>query len=124
MPVRSKTLFGIVCRFECEQVVLIHDAPMATHLYHIAQEAVNNAIKHGRAKNILIQLSSGAREGMLIIKDDGAGIARPQAPHAGVGLHIMNYRAGMIGGNLEVRREQPRGTSVTCRFPITTATKD
>ena len=49
-------LFGIVCRFECEQAVLIHDAPMATHLYHIAQEAVNNAIKHGRAKNILIRL--------------------------------------------------------------------
>jgi nitrate/nitrite-specific signal transduction histidine kinase len=46
------------------------------------------------------------------------GIARPRAPHTGVGLHIMNYRAGMIGGNLEVRRELPRGTVVTCRFPV------
>jgi len=115
-------LFGIACQFQCDEAVLIHDAPMATHLYHIAQEAVNNAIKHGRARNISIQLSSGERQGMLIIRDDGVGIERPPAPHAGVGLHIMNYRAGMIGGNLEVLREQPRGTAVTCRFPIASRT--
>ena len=51
-------LFGISCRFECETAVLIHDDTMATHLYHIAQEAVNNAIKHGHATNILIRLSA------------------------------------------------------------------
>jgi PAS domain S-box-containing protein len=113
-----KDLFGIACHFDCEEAVLIHDAPMASHLYHIAQEAVNNAIKHGHAGNILIRLFSGEREGTLIVKDDGVGIERPLTPHAGVGLQIMNYRAGMIGGNLEIRREQPRGTSVICRFPI------
>ena len=74
--------------------------------------------KHGHAKNILIRLFSGEHEGTLIIKDDGVGIERPPAPHAGVGLQIMNYRTGMIGGNLEVRREQPQGTVVTCRFPV------
>ena len=51
-------LFGISCRFECETAVLIHDDAMATHLYHIAQEAVNNAIKHGRTRNVLIRLSA------------------------------------------------------------------
>ena len=111
-------LFGIGCRFQCEEVVLIHDAPMATHLYHIAQEAVNNAIKHGHPRNILIRLYAGEREGTLIVKDDGVGITRPLGPHAGVGMHIMNYRAGMVGGTLEIRRELPRGTTVTCRFPI------
>ena len=115
-------LFGIVCRFQCDGTVLIHDAPMATHLYHIAQEAVNNAIKHAGAKTITIRLFCGESEGTLIIKDDGTGIQRPPAPHAGVGLHIMNYRAGIIGGNLEIRREHPRGTAVTCRFPMTKAT--
>ncbi|HEY3973984.1 MAG TPA: PAS domain S-box protein [Candidatus Sulfotelmatobacter sp.] len=112
-------LFGIACRFECEEPVLIHDAPMATHLYHIAQEAVNNAIKHGLAKNIGIRLFCGQQQGTLLIKDDGIGIQRPLPPHAGVGLHIMNYRAGMIGGNLEVRREHPNGTAVICQFPVT-----
>ncbi|HTW58748.1 MAG TPA: PAS domain S-box protein [Terriglobales bacterium] len=114
-------LFGIACRFQCEKAVLIHDESMATHLYRIAQEAVNNAIKHGQPQNIVIQLFCGEREGMLIIKDDGKGMERPRTPHAGVGLHIMNYRAGMIGGNLEVKRELPRGTAVTCRFPIAVA---
>jgi len=116
-----ENLFGIACCFRCEQSVLIHDAPLATHLYHIAQEAVNNAIKHGRAQNILIHLFASDQQGTLIIKDDGVGIERPSAPQTGVGLHIMNYRAGMIGGNLEIHREQPRGTAVTCRFPITGA---
>jgi PAS domain S-box-containing protein len=113
-------LFGIACRFQCEEPVLIHDAAVATHVYHIAQEAVNNAITHGHATNILIRLFAGDREGTLIVKDDGVGIERPRAPRSGVGLHIMNYRAGMIGGNLEIRREQSRGTAVACRFPITT----
>ena len=102
----------------------IHNAATATHLYHIAQEAVNNAIKHGRSRNILIRLFSGEREGTLIIRDDGVGIELPLRPHTGVGLHIMNYRAGMIGGNLEVRPEQLRGTTVTCRFPVTTSDED
>ena len=52
------------------------------------------------------------------VRDDGVGIERRVTPHTGVGLHIMSYRAGMIGGTLEVRPEQPRGTIVTCRFPI------
>ncbi len=112
-------LFGITCRFECENTVLVHDAPMATHLYRIAQEAVNNAIKHAHASSIVIRLFGGEREGTLIIKDDGVGIERPLTPHAGVGLQTMNYRTGVIGGNLEIRKELPRGTSVTCRFPLT-----
>ena len=67
-------LFGISCRFECETAVLIHDDAMATHLYHIAQEAVNNAIKHGQARNILIRLSAEDGWGTLLISDDGTGI--------------------------------------------------
>ncbi|MGA9529067.1 MAG: PAS domain S-box protein [Terriglobales bacterium] len=117
-------VFGIRCRFECEQVVLIHDGPMATHLYHITQEAVNNAIKHGEAKEVLIRLSSDDHEGTLMVIDDGIGIQKPQAAHSGVGLHIMGYRASMIGGHLDVRREQPHGTSVVCRFPISNGNRD
>jgi PAS domain S-box-containing protein len=111
-------LFGISCRFQCEPTVLIHDVTVASHLYRIAQEAVNNAVKHARAQNIVIRLYRGENEGTLIIWDDGTGIEPRPAAHAGVGLQIMNYRAGMIGGNLEIRRVQPHGTSVTCRFPI------
>jgi len=116
-------LFGIACRFQCEVPVLIEDTATATHLFRIAQEAVNNALKHGQAEEIIIRLFAGERQGTLIISDDGVGIERPVGPHSGMGLHIMNYRAGMVGGSLEIRREQPLGTTVTCRFPVVAETK-
>jgi PAS domain S-box-containing protein len=114
-------LFGIFCRFECETAVLIHDDAMATHLYHIAQEAVNNAIKHGQARNILIRLLADNGWGTLLINDDGAGIQDNHPSNHGMGLHIMSYRAGMIGGRLDVRPSPPHGTCVTCTFPMVSA---
>jgi PAS domain S-box-containing protein len=111
-------LFGVLCRFQCDAPVLIHDDTMATHLYHIAREAVNNAIKHGNPQIVLIQLTAEQGQGTLLIKDDGRGIAESPASPQGMGLHIMNYRAGMIGGTLEVRRDTTRGTVVTCKFPV------
>ncbi len=111
-------LFGIECRFECNESVLIHDAAVATHLYRIGQEAVNNAVKHSKARSIVIQLGRSENEGMLTIKDDGVGIEVPLPPHTGAGLQIMHYRGNVIGGNVEIRREHPQGTSVTCRFPV------
>ena len=111
-------LFGVSCRFECETPVLIHDVTMATHLYHIAQEAVNNAIKHGEAKEILIELVAEEGRGRLTIKDNGKGMMENRASTHGMGLHIMNYRAGMIGGALKIRRGLSRGTDVICSFPV------
>jgi PAS domain S-box-containing protein len=111
-------LFGVSCRFQCELPVLIADVTTATHLYRIAQEAVNNAMKHGGAKKILIQLTAEQGRGRLAVHDDGVGIVEGAARAQGMGLHIMHYRAGMIGGALEVRRDSPRGTVVTCSFPM------
>ncbi|HEX4019748.1 MAG TPA: PAS domain S-box protein [Acidobacteriaceae bacterium] len=110
-------LFGISCCFRCETPVLIHDYTMATHLYHIAQEAVNNAIKHGDPQKILIQLMAEQGRGTLVIKDDGKGIVEPPRDTRGMGLHIMKYRAGIIGGALEIERDTTIGTIVTCIFP-------
>lgn len=111
-------IFGISCRFECGIAVLIYDDAMATHLYHIAQESVNNAIKHGHARNILIRLTAENKRGILLIKDDGVGMAEGRGNGQGMGLHIMNYRAGMIDGTLEVAPDSVKGTTVTCIFPL------
>jgi signal transduction histidine kinase len=108
----------VLCRFQCDTPVLIHDDTMATHLYHIAQEAVNNAIKHGKPRRVMIQLTAEQGRGTLLIRDDGIGIAENPASTQGMGLHIMNYRAGMIGGTLEVLRDTTRGTVVACHFPV------
>lgn len=111
-------LFRISCRFLCVEPVLIHDDTVATHLYHITQEAVNNAIKHGKARNIIIALGAGSGRGALTISDNGSGIQTVSAGNKGMGLHIMNYRAKMIGGALDIAQSKPHGTVVTCRFPI------
>ncbi|HEY4767253.1 MAG TPA: PAS domain S-box protein [Candidatus Sulfotelmatobacter sp.] len=111
-------LFAVSCRFQCLAPVLIHDDTVATHLYYIAQEAVNNAIKHGHARQIVIRLAAVRHQGALTIQDDGCGIGNIVPGNKGVGLHLMNYRSRMVGGSLEVQRVGGGGTAVTCLFPL------
>jgi PAS domain S-box-containing protein len=110
-------LFQVSCRFECEETVLVADEAVANHLYRIAQEAVHNAIKHGRAGNVVIVLRAAADGGILSVTDDGVGIADPAGSPNGMGLQIMRYRVSMIGGALEIVRCPDRGTLVRCAFP-------
>jgi PAS domain S-box-containing protein len=109
-------LFGISCIVACRHPALIRDNSVATHLYHITQEAVNNAIKHGRATRITILVSVGSNRVLLAVEDNGSGL--PESPeNPGMGLHIMRYRAKMIGGAIEFRRLSGGGTLVHCSFP-------
>ena len=91
----------------------------ATHLYHIAQEAVNNAIRHANPAHLLVSLTDGNGAGALIIEDDGRGLPAAPPGHGGLGLQIMSYRSSMIGGSLTVERREAGGTIVCCRFPTT-----
>jgi len=111
-------LFGVSCRFQCFTPVLIHDDTVATHLYYIAREAVNNAIKHGHGSQIVIRLAADQEQGALTITDNGSGFADISANNAGMGRHLMNYRARVIGGSLEIQRAATGGTMVTCMFPV------
>jgi signal transduction histidine kinase len=101
-----------------DEPVLIHDASMSTHLYRIAQEAVNNAIKHGQAKNVMISLFGSNGYGTLRIENDGASLPEPSTNDTGMGMQIMHYRARMIGGSLKVERGGLRGIAITCVFPL------
>lgn len=114
----AEELFHIECRFECEEPVLNLDETCATHLYHIAQEAVHNAIKHGKATRILIGLSAGEDNGVLTVVDDGCGVPEAARSRSGIGLRIMEYRAGMTGGSLRVERGAENGTIITCTFSM------
>jgi signal transduction histidine kinase len=101
---------------ECGKSVTIRDRTAAIHLYRIAQEAVTNAVKHARAKHIVIKLSEMNGEFMLCVTDDGIGIA-PGAMHSGgLGLSIMNSRCETINGTLQIRRGDKGGTVVNCVF--------
>ena len=109
-------LFDIECRFECEETMLISDNAAATHLYRIAQEAINNAIKHGKARKIVVALERYKSNNRLRITDNGTGFPKELNDHSGMGLQIMKYRAGMIGASLEIQRADGKGTSVICVF--------
>jgi signal transduction histidine kinase len=111
-------LFQIRCQFQCEEPVFIEDVNLATHLYHISQEAINNGIRHGKSKNITITLARKNGTGILTVQDDGEGFPTKPANQPGVGLSIMNYRADMVGGALKVESNKGRGVRVTCTFPI------
>jgi PAS domain S-box-containing protein len=112
-------LFNVSCRFVCDTPVLMDDLAAATHLFHIAQEAVSNAIKHGRSRRLVIELSARDGIGRLAIEDDGSGTEMVGPGQRGMGLHIMRYRANMIGGSLQLRTEGPNlGTTVDCVFPM------
>jgi len=109
-------LFQIRCEFRGELLVGITDAGAATHLYRIAQEAISNAARHGRAKRVVIRLRDGGDCFELSVVDEGRGFARTTAAMAGMGLRIMKYRAAMLGATLEVRSAPGQGTTVTCAF--------
>lgn len=111
-------LFRITCVCNCEEPVFVSDVNAATHLYHIAQEAVNNAIKHGGARHIRIELAASNGWGTLTICDDGAGFPKVPSKDSGMGLHIMRYRANMIGGTLQAGAEESGGVRIACTFPL------
>jgi len=107
----TRGLARVECRFRCDHPVLVADAPVAAHVYRIAQEAVHNALKHGRAREIQIQLAN--EQGLVLsVSDDGRGGA--QIEGTGMGLRLMKYRAGLIGATLEVHSAARRGTRVVC----------
>lgn len=109
-------LFNIECRFQCGEPVLVGDNSAATHVYRIAQEAINNAIRHGKAKTVVVTLTRQKDEARLIVSDNGVGMAKVIKNDAGMGLQIMKYRAGMIGATLDIKSPPGQGTTVTCMF--------
>jgi signal transduction histidine kinase len=87
---------------------------VATHLYHIAQEAVTNTVKHCGAKKILIRLAKLEDKCILTITEDGRGLIETFLKNKGTGLQIMKYRAATIGASLEIGRAGRRGVCVSC----------
>jgi len=112
--------FNIPCTLVCPPEVTEPDSATAIHLYRIAREAVVNAAKHSKAQEICIRLSVDGTQLQLAVEDDGEGInTRPGNPE-GMGLHIIAYRARMIGGTFEIGPGAKGGTLVTCQVSLQT----
>ena len=105
---------GIDCRFECPRPVPIEDHPTATHLFHIAQEAVSNAVKHSQATRIVVRLADNGRRLTLAVRDDGIGIDTCVETSGGMGLRIMRHRASMIDATFDLQPGTRGGSVVSC----------
>lgn len=113
--VRTNFRTACVCRIAGN--VRVNDPEKQMHLFRIAQEAVNNAIRHGRPKQITLSLQpQGRHECVLKIEDNGCGMAKSRSSSDGIGLRVMDYRANLIGGSLKVQNNRRAGVSVSCSF--------
>ena len=92
-------------------------APVSAQLYRIVQEAVHNAVEHGYARQVWIDLGFNHQNMVLTIRDDGKGFDA-STDSDGMGLRIMQYRAQCIGGSCDVQSNCAKGTIVTCRVPL------
>jgi PAS domain S-box-containing protein len=108
-------VYGITCRFHYQRSILIDDISICTHIYYIVHEAIYNAIRHGKADRITIDLWYENNIVTLTTEDNGIGIQNHEDPQ-GMGLKIMNFRANMIGADLTISSNQGKGTKVTLSF--------
>jgi PAS domain S-box-containing protein len=134
LAAKVSQVFGIRCEYRWDQIAQVRNDTAATHFYRIAQEAVSNAIKHGKARRVVIGLSAPDEKTVeLCIEDNGVGIPRELAanvmqgitvsggsnrrPEMGIGLQTMHYRARVIGGSFVVQLGKRGGTIVRCILP-------
>ncbi len=107
----------IDCRIQADQGIKIPTSEAGLHLYRIAGEAIANAVKHSACSRIIVRLAGSENEIVLEISDNGHGMPSEKVFSKGMGLNIMQYRAHLIGGNLEIKVAEMGGTSVICRLP-------
>jgi len=112
-----RDIFRVNVVFNQRMPVLVNDNVAATHLFRIAQEAISNALRHGGARNVRVELGKSGTEISLSITDDGRGF-NPGSASSGMGLRIMSYRAGIMDGKVQVQSAEGRGTKVVCTVPI------
>jgi two-component system, LuxR family, sensor kinase FixL len=111
-----QTFFSVTCEFKCDPSIRIADNATAVHLYRIAQEATTNAIKHGKANEILISFKVTTSGVVLRIQDNGHGLPKTGPKDSGMGLRVIQHRARMIGGTASIRPRNGGGVVVSCTF--------
>lgn len=121
----TRALQGVSCDFHADPDVELQRSFLAINLYRMAQEAVNNAITHGQARNLRIELSQVDGQYRLTVSDDGVGfdpgsdwMNGSNEKARGMGLHNLQYRASLLDGTLSIHSEPQVGTTVTVVCPV------
>ena len=114
---RTNGLGRVNCDFDCSEPVMLSDTAVTNHLYRIAQESVNNALKHSRARRVSIKLNGNDGRIRLEVADNGIGLPKDFST-SGVGLGVMRHRASVIGAELTVKALRPNGVAICCELPL------
>jgi signal transduction histidine kinase len=116
---QTEDLYHINCSFSSDETIdRISNISSASYLYYIAQEAIRNAISHGQAKRIDVNLYSDEDSLYLKVEDDGKGYEEGDQDK-GMGVNIMRYRAELLGGTLDIKQaSKEKGTILICRVPL------
>ncbi len=116
LAMQLETVSSVKCAVRVRGWLRGMDLNTSTHLYRIAQEAMNNATKHAHAKQVEVGLKVAPSGLRLTIRDDGVGLVRANHRRKGLGLSIMQYRARAIGGRLDIRSTRGNGTTIICEI--------
>lgn len=115
---QTQALEKITCTFRASAGICLDNPLIAINLYRIAQEAISNAIRHGGAHHIRLDLSENGTTHCLSISDDGSGCDTAQFEgSSGLGLHSMRYRAALLGGTFSISRNRRGGMTVRVIYP-------
>ena len=112
--------FQLTCQFDCPELIEVSNATIASNIFRIAQELVNNAAKHARPSRILVGLYYEIGGLRLEVTNDGKPFYHPKRRRDGMGLHLIQFRADAIGAALEYfPGDSPDGgTRVACIVPL------
>ncbi len=113
---RAQKLFDIDCVLSDDGYEEMESQTAAIHLYRIAQEAISNAVKHGKADKVWVRLDKQDNKMRLVVEDNGIGFeeAAKTGSADGMGVHTMRYRAHMSGGDLHIGENRHGNTQVEC----------
>lgn len=114
----AEKILDVRCRCLCDKSVSINNIVEAKQIYRIVQEAITNAVRHGKAHHINISLHRLAnKKTSLSIENDGVDFPTLSPDGKGIGLKIMKYRTDQLGGSFDIRKGAKGGTVVLCVFP-------
>ncbi len=116
LAVSASSRYRIICRFVSQIAPSKVDGEVELHLYYIVQEALLNAVNHGKATNVIVTLASDGDRLKLTVQDNGTGFDPSNSARSGMGIRIMRYRAKVIAATLELQSQINQGTQITCRF--------
>jgi two-component system sensor kinase FixL len=117
LAAQTRELFQVGCAFSCKRDHLHVNTQTGIAFYRITQEAIHNAIRHGKARQINVELAVGGTQLCLTIFDNGKGFSPDSKSYLGMGLHIMQFRANSIGGHLTIESQPGKGAWIKCTVP-------